>query len=257
MKLTFWQQKERVSGKNLSNQIQKRHLFWNLCNRLTSVTILSVILPISVVNTSLGQTISAQEIDKEMDKPVNMVLQTNSPQVVVSATVVSEIKPGESVNQREAREKAETEARARAEAEARLNASRNTVSRERRVYNDPADFDEIYRRAEQAYGVDARLLRAIHYIETGQSGSTTKTSYAGATGPMQFMPGTWRRNGVDGNGDGIADIYNVEDAVFGAAQYLKACGYPDVKAALWSYNPSGAYYRKVTGIAKELGMQIN
>ncbi|MCC5950639.1 MAG: lytic transglycosylase domain-containing protein [Acidimicrobiia bacterium] len=44
--------------------------------------------------------------------------------------------------------------------------------------------------------------------------------YDRAVGPMQFIPGTWVRWAVDGNGDGIADPHNIYDATFAAALYL-------------------------------------
>jgi len=122
-----------------------------------------------------------------------------------------------------------------------------------KAYNDPANFDEIYQRAQSVYGVNWKILKAIHYVETGCSGSTSKRSYAGAVGPMQFLLSTWRSYGVDGNGDGEADITNVEDAIFTAARYLFACGYPNVKRALWGYNPSTSYYNKVMEVAYSIG----
>jgi membrane-bound lytic murein transglycosylase B len=67
-----------------------------------------------------------------------------------------------------------------------------------------------------------------------------------ATGPMQFLPGTWRGVGADGNGDGVADPDNVDDAALGAARYLCAGGGDlrdprAVAAALFRYNRSAAY----------------
>lgn len=41
---------------------------------------------------------------------------------------------------------------------------------------------------------------------------------------MQFMPGTWRAYGVDGNGDGAADINNAVDAIHGAANFIAKHG---------------------------------
>ncbi len=41
-----------------------------------------------------------------------------------------------------------------------------------------------------------------------------------AVGPMQFLPGTWRTHGMDGSGDGIADLDNLYDAARSAADYL-------------------------------------
>ena len=48
--------------------------------------------------------------------------------------------------------------------------------------------------------------------------------YTHALGPMQFIPQTWASYGVDANGDGKADIFNINDAALGAARYLCAAG---------------------------------
>jgi hypothetical protein len=48
--------------------------------------------------------------------------------------------------------------------------------------------------------------------------------YAHALGPMQFIPSTWAAWGADGNGDGKADIFNIDDAALAAARYLCAAG---------------------------------
>lgn len=117
------------------------------------------------------------------------------------------------------------------------------------------NFSELYEKAGKAFGINPKLLQAVHIVETGGSGSTTRASYAGAQGPMQFMPATFRAYGVDGNGDGSADIYNVDDAVFSAAKYLAANGgSTNHRKALWHYNHSEAYIEKVLGIAYSLGM---
>lgn len=71
-----------------------------------------------------------------------------------------------------------------------------------------------------------------------------------AVGPMQFIPATWRLVGMDGNGDGTADPFNIDDAALSAATYLcghgrdltTAQGWTD---AIYSYNQSDAYIRKV------------
>ena len=38
-----------------------------------------------------------------------------------------------------------------------------------------------------------------------------------AVGPMQFIPSTWQLAGRDGNGDGTADPFNIDDAALSAA----------------------------------------
>lgn len=124
------------------------------------------------------------------------------------------------------------------------------------VERDPSYFRGLYQRAGAAYGVPWQLLEAVHYTETGASDSTSEASYAGATGPMQFMPGTWRTWGVDGNGDGSAEIANVEDAVYGAANLLAAGGASsgDYQSALFNYNHAQWYVDRVLNIARDAGM---
>lgn len=71
-----------------------------------------------------------------------------------------------------------------------------------------------------------------------------------AVGPMQFIPSTWRLAGQDGNGDGVADPFNLDDAALTAATYLCAHG-RDLTTpqgwtdAIYSYNQSDAYIRQV------------
>lgn len=124
------------------------------------------------------------------------------------------------------------------------------------VERDPSYFRGLYQRAGATYNVPWQLIEAVHYVETGCSDSTTESSYAGATGPMQFMPGTWRTYGVDANGDGTASITNVEDAVFGAANLLAAGGAAegDYQSALFNYNHAQWYVDKVMGIARDAGL---
>ncbi len=74
-----------------------------------------------------------------------------------------------------------------------------------------------------------------------------------AVGPMQFIPGTWRLWGADGNGDGVADPQNVDDAALAAGRYLCAGGrdlsrQKDLEQAILSYNHSQRYLRTVLGI---------
>ena len=43
-----------------------------------------------------------------------------------------------------------------------------------------------------------------------------------AVGPMQFLPASWARYGADGNGDGVRDPHQLDDAALAAAAYLCA-----------------------------------
>ncbi|MFI6943467.1 lytic transglycosylase domain-containing protein [Streptomyces sp. NPDC050418] len=74
--------------------------------------------------------------------------------------------------------------------------------------------------------------------------------YDRAVGPMQFLPGTWRRWGTDGNGDGRSDPNNIFDAALGAGRYLCAgsrdLGTPGgLERGILSYNYSRDYLRTV------------
>lgn len=71
-----------------------------------------------------------------------------------------------------------------------------------------------------------------------------------AVGPMQFIPSTWQLVGRDGNGDGTADPFNIDDAALSAATYLCADGRDLTTAdgwtaAIYAYNQSDAYIRQV------------
>lgn len=143
--------------------------------------------------------------------------------------------------------------------------------------NIPEQFIPIYVAAEEKYGVPWTLLAAHHRIETRFSTIKSMVSSAGAEGHLQFMPCTfvgWQHPtcsglgkgnipkaelmnpaiiekyggyGVDANGDGLADPYDIEDAVFSAANYLAKSGAAngDIKQAVFQYNHSDEYVENV------------
>jgi hypothetical protein len=77
-----------------------------------------------------------------------------------------------------------------------------------------------------------------------------------AVGPLQFLPSTWARWGVDGNDDGVANPDSLDDAALTAASYLCAAG-GDLTtakgwtAAVFAYNHSQSYVDAVRKAANQ------
>jgi membrane-bound lytic murein transglycosylase B len=104
----------------------------------------------------------------------------------------------------------------------------------------------LYREAERRFGVEWEVLAAVNFVETGFNKLRSRSS-AGAQGPMQFMPATWRAYGLGG------DVHDPRDAILGAANYLRASGArTDLRRALWHYNHSERYVDAVAGFAAQI-----
>ena len=100
-----------------------------------------------------------------------------------------------------------------------------------------------YRLAERRFGVRWQVLAAVNFVESA-FGRVVNRSSAGAQGPMQFLPATWRAYGLGGN------VHVPRDAILGAANYLHRSGAPgDEHAALHAYNPSNLYVDAVLAYA--------
>ncbi len=81
------------------------------------------------------------------------------------------------------------------------------------------------------------------------------TAFDRAVGPMQFLPGSWRLYGRDGNGDGVRDPHNVFDAAMAAGAHLCAFGHDlsvesDLLKAVFGYNRSWQYVSTVLSWAR-------
>jgi len=114
-------------------------------------------------------------------------------------------------------------------------------------------LNTLYQSAAAAFGLDWRVLAAVHMVETGQATACYSSSYDGATGPMQFMPSTFAAYAVDGDNDGVLNICDVDDAVFSAANLLASnWGATDIRAALYHYNHSDYYVNNVLNLAYSL-----
>jgi membrane-bound lytic murein transglycosylase B len=107
-----------------------------------------------------------------------------------------------------------------------------------------AELLSHYDAAKKRYGIGPHYLAAIHHVET-KFGQVKSHSVAGAKGPMQFIPSTWRIYGRGGN------IQDPHDAILAAANLLRDNGAPRSYArALHAYNPSGLYVDAVTRYAQ-------
>ncbi|MDR7302682.1 lytic transglycosylase domain-containing protein [Haloactinomyces albus] len=83
-----------------------------------------------------------------------------------------------------------------------------------------------------------------------------------AVGPMQFIPTTWSKWATDGNGDGVGNPQNLDDAATAAARYLCAGGRDMSSGQGWwsgvmSYNNSVEYARKVYALAETYAAASN
>ena len=141
----------------------------------------------------------------------------------------------------------------------------------------PVEYISLYMEAGQKYNVPWTLLAAHHRIETRFSTMKSLVSPVGAEGHMQFMPCTWvgwKHNtcsglgegqitevekkdpktiakyggyGVDADGDGIADPFQIEDAIHSAANFLSIAGASngELEKAIFQYNHSDEYVEDI------------
>src|SRR5207249_84709 len=103
-----------------------------------------------------------------------------------------------------------------------------------------------YLEAQRRFGVAWQVLAAVNLVESA-FGRLRNASVAGAQGPMQFLPSTWRAYGLGG------DIDDPHDAILAAANYPHAAGAPhDYRRALYAYNHSYAYVDAVLRYARQI-----
>ena len=109
-----------------------------------------------------------------------------------------------------------------------------------------AELRRHYAEAQRRFGVPWHILASINFVESA-FGRVRSASEAGARGPMQFLPATWRAYGMGG------DIDRPRDAILAAANYLSEAGArDDLDRALFAYNHSTSYVRAIRRFARRM-----
>ena len=147
----------------------------------------------------------------------------------------------------------------------------------------PANYLSQFKSIGARYKVPWVVLAGIGKIESDDGRTTlpgvrSGSNAFGAAGPMQIGIGgastnTWGGTPVhpanvhvdgvatDGNGDGIASVYEPADAIAGAAKYLLAHGVlTSIPNAIFAYNHLNSYVQSVLGWANRYaggGFQVS
>jgi hypothetical protein len=121
----------------------------------------------------------------------------------------------------------------------------------------PTTYIQLFQESAAQYcpGLPWTVLAAIGQIESAD-GANMGPSTAGALGPMQFLPSTWREWGITATQwgqTGPPDIMDAFDAVPSAALYLCAAGgatAAGLPGAIFAYNHAHWYVAEVLALAK-------
>lgn len=143
---------------------------------------------------------------------------------------------------------------------ANINASVNRVLSEQSLDSTGADSVRalIVRRAEKKAAWARKELIALQSIHAKaiMDVPNLKGSWAGAFGYPQFIPSSYNSWAVDGNSDGVIDLYNIEDAAKSVGNYLHVNGWGRTtkqhRKAVHHYNNSDAYVDAVFKLASKL-----
>jgi len=84
-----------------------------------------------------------------------------------------------------------------------------------------------------------------------------KGSWAGAFGIAQFVPSSYAKYAVDGNNDGILDLFDLADATASIAHYLRVHGWDKKNneknwKAVYAYNHCDEYVKAIFAYARSL-----
>ena len=105
-----------------------------------------------------------------------------------------------------------------------------------------SQLNQFYQASGAHYQVDWSFLASINFIES-DFGRINGPSSAGAIGPMQFLPSTWKAYGT-------GDINNPGDSIEAAARYLFLHGaLRDMDGAVFAYNHDTDYVKAISDYA--------
>lgn len=112
-------------------------------------------------------------------------------------------------------------------------------------------------KAEWAY---AELKALLQYCASNRLDPLqAPSSIYGAIGVCQFMPSNVLKYAVDGNRDGVVDIFCIDDALYSLGNYLVHHGWKGdmssaakIRKALYNYNHSQIYVNTIMAVADDL-----
>lgn len=105
------------------------------------------------------------------------------------------------------------------------------------------------------------LIGALKMVDKGMMSPNTLGAKHGELGHTQFLPGNAYTYGVDGNGDGVVDLYNQADALATTANFLRQKGWQPGKgyqegepnfAAIQQWNAAKVYQQSIAIMAARI-----
>jgi membrane-bound lytic murein transglycosylase B len=105
------------------------------------------------------------------------------------------------------------------------------------------------------------LLGALALVDRGSITAATVGAKHGEWGHTQFLPGNALTYGVDGDGDGVVDLNNLQDALASTANYLRKKGWKPGKgfqegepnfAVIKEWNAATVYQQAIALMGKQI-----
>ncbi|MEM6758186.1 MAG: lytic murein transglycosylase [Pseudomonadota bacterium] len=104
-------------------------------------------------------------------------------------------------------------------------------------------------------------IGALKLVDQGSITGATRGAKHGELGHTQFLPGNALTYGIDGNGDGRVDLYNLTDAMSSTANFLRQKGWKPGKgyqegqpnfAAIQQWNAATVYQQSIALMAARI-----